>query len=177
MNFDLSAASEKKQSTTTTYQKPGIYDNVKIASADLKVTANGTSFLQFNTVGSNGEVGKSTPLYLTTAAWPVTARRIVDLLVATHNVSDNEAKAMISVETNQQLLAKTSALLVNRPFRAKFNGEETAKGSIIAVLDGAESMSVLPENTKLWFSEKSIKKYQGTVTTESSTPQVDPLPF
>lgn len=163
MEFNLNSASEKKQVNTTQYQKPGIYDNVKITSVELKVSGTGKNFLFFNTVGANGEVGKSSSLWLTDAAWPVTARTLTDLLVATHNIPETDAKNMIAVGTPQELLAKVSALLVGKPFRAKFKGEETSRGAVIAVYSNCESMTIAAADTKLWYNaDKDIKKYEGT---------------
>jgi hypothetical protein len=182
MNFDLSAASEKKVSNNVQYQKAGIYDNVKISSVELKQSQTGKDFLFLNTLGANGEVGKSSSLWLTDAAWPVTARTLVDLLKATHNVTEDEAKVMIAVGSPQELLSKTSTLLVGKVFRAKFKGEESSRGTVIAVLGGSESMQVATADTKLWFNpDKDIKKYEGTA---QATPAVmnpsaktDDLPF
>ena len=182
MNFDLSAASEKKQSNNVQYQKPGIYDGVKVSSVELKQSATGKDFLFLNTLGANGEVGKSSSLWLTDAAWPVTARTLVDLLQATHNVTEDEAKVMIAVASPQELLSKTSALLVGKVFRAKFKGEESSRGTVIAVLGGSESMKVEAASTKLWFNpEKDIKKYEGTAqaipAVMNASKESDSLPF
>lgn len=182
MNFDLSAASEKKQSNNVQYQKPGIYDNVKVSSVELKQSATGKDFLFLNTLGANGEVGKSSSLWLTDAAWPVTARTLVDLLQATHNVTEDEAKVMIAVASPQELLSKTSALLVGKVFRAKFKGEESSRGTVIAVLGGSETMKTETANTKLWFNlEKDIKKYEGTAQAAPAvmnpSKQGEDLPF
>jgi hypothetical protein len=111
-----------------------------------------------------------------TSAWAITARNLVDLIVATHGVSEAEAKGMIKVENEQQLINKVSALLVGKPFRAKFKGEEGAKGGVFASLALVESMKVSPTTLK-FNPEKDIKKYTGPAVT-TSAPAVDAnLPF
>ena len=170
MNFDLNAASEKLVSTGKTYQKPGIYDNVVIESISNGVSNKGNKFITMNTVGANGELGRTPNMYLTDAAWPMTARNLTDLIVATHNVSDDEAKAMIKVENETQLAAKLSAILVGRKFRAKFKGEQSSSGTIFAQLGGSETMQVPTAETKLYFNEaKDVKLYEGTLQPRSST--------
>lgn len=182
MNFDLSAASEKKVVENKKYQQVGIYDNVVISSFELKQSSTGKDFLSFNTLGANGEIGKSSSLWLTEAAWPVTARTLVDLLVATNGVTDDEAKVMIAVATPQELLAKVTALLVGKKLRAVFHGEESSKGNVIAVYKGCESMKVPSAETKLYFNaSKHIKPYQGTIqkTAEitAKSDETSDLPF
>src|SRR5574343_772041 len=150
MNFDLNAASESKQ---TNYQSVGIHENVKITSVELKKSMSGKPFLELKTEGAKGEVGKSSSMWLTEAAWPVTARSLVDLLKATHNITEEEAKPMIAVANEETLATKVSALLVGRLFRAKFKGEQTPKGVVIALLAGAESMRIPAAESKLYFNE------------------------
>lgn len=181
MDFNLGAANEKYQGSTKTYQKVGIYDDVAITSITSAINSNGNKYIQMETVGANGEVGRTAQMYLTEKAWPVTARNLVDLIAATNNVSEEEAKANASFSTVEQLTAKLSALLVGKKFRAKFKGEQTSKGAIIAQLGGSESMKVPMSDTKLYFNEtRDIKMYQGTTTAEPTmkvaAPQ-DSLPF
>ena len=174
--FNLNEASEKN---TIDYQKPGIYDNVIITEVVAeKSSVKAVPYLKLVTKGTNGEVGSSARMFLSTvvgegkktSAWAITARHLVDLLKATNNVDEATAKSMINVENEQQLISKVSALLVGKPFRAKFKGEEGQKGGIFAVLSLVESMQVDKAASSLKFSiEKDIKKYEGPKTTEAPT--------
>ena len=177
MNFDLNSAAEKLQSTN--YQTTGIFDNVVVSKVTQGVSANGNKYIQLETTGANGELGRSQDMYLTDKAWPVTGRTILELIKATHKIEEDEAKSKIKVETEDQLAAKESVLLVGRKFRAKFRGQETSKGAIIAQLGGQESMRVAREVTSLKFNpEKDIRKYQGTSALGVTTPaNIDALPF
>lgn len=182
MNFDLNQASEKLVNNNKTYQKPGIFENVVIETVTATTNSNGNDYIQMTTIGSNGELGRSPQMYLTEKAWPMTARNIKDLLVATNNITDEEAGDMVKVETKEQLATKLSALVIGKKFRAKFKGDQSATGTIFANLGGSESMKISTEDTKLFFNEaKDIKKYEGTLQSKEATmnPQTtqDSLPF
>jgi len=171
MSFDLKdAAPESKQSQ---YQRPGIYDNIKVTEVTLGAASTGSKYIQFATVGADGSVGKSPQMYLNGAgepatekptAWSITARNLKSYLSATHNVTLEEAAGMISgVASAEQLQTKVSALLVGKPFRGKFSGVQTSKGAIIAELSGSESMRVPSEETKLKYDAvRDTKLYKGT---------------
>lgn len=169
MSFDLKEASEKVSGPV--YQRPGISENVKISKAYLdKTLTNQVSYLQLETVGADNEIGKSSRMFLSTdrkegkksSAWAVTARNLTDLIMATHNVSEEEAQNMIKVDNMDQLVTKVSAILVGRPFRAKFKGVETAKGALIAELAGVESMKVPANETRLRYDvNRDVVKFQG----------------
>lgn len=187
--FDLKEANESQVSTVN-YQKVGVYDNVKITEVVLAETSvNKVPYIELKTIGQNGEVGRSNKMFLstdvkpgkTTSAWAITARNIVDLLVNTHNITRDEAKAMIAVDNAQQLVTKLSALLIGKPFRAKFKGEEGQKpGVIYPTMDITESMQVPAAETRLSFNpDRDIKKYQGPAASLESigTSQASDLPF
>jgi hypothetical protein len=112
------------------------------------------------------------------AAWNVTARNLVDILMSAHNVTEAEAKAMIVVETKEQLVAKLSALLVGRKVRAKFKGETSQKGYVFAILAQTESIAVTPENSRLKFDpSRDIEAFKG-IPSEVTTAEVkEDLPF
>lgn len=194
--FDLSQASEGRDESTplVIYQKPGIADNVVISDVVLEYTTkNNVQYMRLITKGANGEVGKGPQMYLSTdiknntdgtpkktSGWGVTARVLTDLIKATHNVTEEVATPMIKgIETPQALIEKVSALLVGKPFRAKFKGATSAKGYIFAELSQSESMRVEP--TKMKFNESyDIKPYEGPMTTSTENkevPIVDNLPF
>lgn len=189
--FNLQDASESQLSTVN-YQKVGVYDNIKITEVVLAETSvNKVPYIELKTIGQNGEVGRSNKMFLstdtkpgkTTSAWAITARNIVDLLVNTHNINRDEAKALIAVDNTQQLVTKLSALLIGKPFRAKFKGEEGQKpGVIYPTMDITESMKVPIAETRLSFNpDRDIKKYQGpvaaTIETVDSINGNDNLPF
>ena len=125
-----------------------------------------------------------------TAAWDITARNINDLICCTHNISRDEAKAIELVssnETNQEkqismLVDKLSSLLVGRPFRAKFKGEQTKEGgTVFSTLDRVESMNVPSVATGLKFNlDKDIKMFLSPDKVNSSIGTAvknDDLPF
>lgn len=188
-NFNLNDASEKMEMKTgPTYQRPGIAEGVRISKVTLeKTSTNQVDYLQLETIGLNGEVGKSNRMFLSTdvkegkkmAAWAVTARNLTDILMVTHNVDEATAKSMINVGSKQELASKLSSLVIGRPFRAKFKGVETAKGAIIAELAGVESMNVSTENTRLRYNaDRDVTKYQGTTQAIiTSKRDNDDLPF
>ena len=95
--------------------------------------------------------------------------------MAATNVSEEEAKAKINVENETQLVAKVSAILIGKPFRGKFKGEQSQKGLVFAHLAQVESMEVAP--TKMKFNaDKDIKKYEGNGAINTAPVSSD-LPF
>lgn len=190
MNFNLKDAGEK---SSISYQRTGIFENVQVTSVLLeKSSQKQVPYIKLVTKGPDGEVGQSNKMFLSTtvgegkktSAWAITARNLVDLIVATHNCSEDEAKAMIAVESETQLVNKVSALLIGKPFRAKFKGEEGNKGNgvIFASLAQVESMKVPASETALRYSDmKDIKRYEGPAistgpVTTNTLPEAD-LPF
>lgn len=185
MNFNLNAASEKTEPKGPQYQRPGIYDNVRVSGVNVeKTSVQQIPYLQLQTTGPNGELGKSGKMFLSTetkegkktSAWSVTARNLTDLIMATHNVDETAAKSMINVNSIEELVKVTSTLLVGRPFRAKFKGTENDRGSVYSELAGVESMNVAKENSRLRFDEsRDIVKYVAPApTAEAATSD---LPF
>lgn len=191
MDFNLSAASEKSKGPV--YQRPGIEDNVRISKVSIEETSlNKVKYLQLETTNSRGEIGKTTRMFLSTdtkpgkkcSGWSISARNLADLIGVTHNVDDETAKGMINItegseqEKINKLVNKVSALLVGKPFRAKFRGEETRSGAIIAEIQAVESMNVAAENTRLRFdATKDIKKYEGSATVSQTAEVAGDLPF
>lgn len=194
MSFNLKDANAVPVQTTPTftYQKPGIYDNIKVTKVNLGSYGTGSKYLQLETVSPEGNIGKSPQMSLkselgegkTISGWMITARNLKNYIKNTHNISEEEADATIEgVKTEEELSKKVSALLVGKSFRAKFSGVETSKGYIIAELSGSESLKISSEDSKLKYSvEKDTKKYQGTMQTPTSSPMTsanagDDLPF
>lgn len=188
MNFDLKDAAPEQPKSQ--WQKPGIYENISISKVNLGTASTGSQYLQFETVAEDGVVGKSPQMYLNNVkngdkptAWSITARNLKSYISSTHNVSTEDAEAMIQGITSvESLQTKVAALLVGRKFRAKFNGVQTSKGATIAELSGSESMRTPLDETKLKYdSVKDFKAYQGTVQTSQpvmkATANVDDLPF
>lgn len=184
--FDLSQASEGNVSSN--YQKPGIYDNVVISEVVLEETSRQkVPYLRLVTKDTDGAIGSSVKMFLgtetkegkQTSGFAITARNIVDLIIATHNIEEAAAKAMIKVATPQELVDKTAALLVGKPFRCKFKGTYTAKNNIYAEIGQVESMRI--ETTRMNYKEaRDIKPYQGPVvvnTTESIAGPASDMPF
>lgn len=183
--FDLNAASEKLVSN---YQEPGIFENVKISDIKIGETnLNKVTYMELHTVGEKGALGKSNKMFLSTdvkpgkkmSAWSITARNIVDLITVTNNISEEEAKGSIKgIDNKEQLVAKLSAILVGKPFRAKFKGEVSEKGLTFATLDSVESMSIAKDQSKLRFNpDRDIKKAVA-VPAQGNAPQASAdLPF
>lgn len=183
--YDLNAASEKLVSN---YQEPGIFDNVKISDIKLGETSvNKVSYIELHTVGDKGALGKSNKMFLSTdvkegkkmSAWSITARNLVDLISITNNTSEEEAKGAIKgVESKEQLVSKLSAILVGKPFRAKFKGEISEKGLTFATLDSIESMSTPKEQSRLRFNpDRDIKKHVNANPAPQQGAVASDLPF
>lgn len=197
-NYSLSNAPERtsyknENAKFATYQKPGIEDNVTVTKVSLGASSlNKVPYLELETTNSKGEIGKSTRMWLSTTknknfdgsekkltGWDITARSIVDLITATHNITREEAKAIelvSSEETNKEKLHvsiqnKVSSLLIGKPFRAKFRGEQTMEnGPIWTYLDLVESMSVPKENSILYFNpQRDIEMFNVIPATNSIT--------
>lgn len=200
MNFSLNVDdSSNEMSNNVAYQKPGVYENVKVTEIiSGKSNVKQTPYIRMKTINQNGEVGQSSYMYLSsekgegkkTSAWDITARNINDLICCTHNIGRDEAKAIELVssnETNQEkqismLVDKLSSLLVGRPFRAKFKGEQTKEGgAIFSTLDRVESMNVPSVATGLKFNpDKDIKMFLSPDSVNSSIGTAvknDDLPF
>lgn len=180
MNFNLNDAPEPNVNTNINikqYQKPGIFDDVRVTEVVLGASSlNKVPYLEIRTVGANGEIGKSNRMWLSntigknldgtpkkTSGWGVTQRNLLDLIMATHNISREEAKPKLDVSDEnkekayQKLVDTVSRLLVGKPFRGKFKGEQGkpredgSAGAIFATLDLVESMNVPKESSSLRF--------------------------
>lgn len=181
--FNLNDASDKLQ---TTYQKPGIA-NITITGVVLEETnLNKVPYIRLTTKSDAGDQGTSGRMFLSTdkkpdkktTGWAITARNLVDIISASHNVSDDEAKAMIKAGNPTELVTKLSATLVGRKLRAKFKGETGSTGAVYATLDRVESLNVPQESTSLRFdATRDIKPYTGPTVTEVSTESAADLPF
>lgn len=200
MNFSLNVDdSSNEMSNNVSYQKPGVYENVKVTEIiSGKSNVKQTPYIRIKTVNQNSEVGQSAYMYLSsekgegkkTASWDITARNINDLICCTHNISKDEAKAIELAPSNEpnlekqisMLVDKLSSLLVGRPFRAKFKGEQTKEGGVIfSTLDRVESMNVPSVATGLKFNpDKDIKMFLSPDSVNSSIGTAvknDDLPF
>jgi len=187
MNFDLNAATEKNEKK---YQEPGI-STIEFTDVLLeKTNKNSVSFIRLVTRNiENGAIGQSSQMFLSTdikpgkkmAAWNVTARNIVDILVNAHNTDEATAKSMIVVSSEKDLQIKLSALLTGRKVRAKFKGETSSKGNVFAILAQTESLNVPAEQSKLRFNpETDIKAFAGIPDNTSEAfagAEIDSNPF
>lgn len=207
-NFNLNDAPESNvnNSDKKSYQKPGIYDNVVISGVTLgKSSLRNIPYLELQTVGPNGELGKSNRMWLSTtigknmdgtdkktSGWGVTARNLIMILEATHNITREEAKAIQLVPENEtnlekqhaMLVNKVSTLLIGRPFRAKFKGEQSkprpdgTPGLVFATLDLVESMNVPKDQSTLRFdTNRDIKLYEGLDNVTTDPQPVNTNPF
>jgi len=181
--FNLNEASAAN--TGSTYQQPGIHENVMISEVVLeKTTKNDVPYMKFITKGPNGEIGNSPKMFLSTevkegkktSGWGVTARNLVDWIKATYNVDEDTAKSKITnVNSHEQLVQVVSALLVGKPARVKFKGVTSSKGSIFAEVGQVESLRVNPTAMR-YDPSRDIKAYDG-VTTTANPIAIDGLPF
>jgi len=183
MSFSLKQE-EGTQSTSKypEYQKPGIYENVKITEIKFgRSSVKQSPYILMSTLGQNGEVGKSNRMWLTTeksanpdgslkpqTGWSITAKNIVDLICATSDMPRSQAEAIELVPSKEENIEKqyeslvntVSELLIGKPFRGKFKGEESATGTIYATLDKVESMNIPKQVSGLrWNPEYDIKKF------------------
>jgi hypothetical protein len=158
------------------YQKPGIFDNIRITEIKFgRSSVKGSPYVLMHTVGENGEVGKSNRMWLTTekgqnpdgsfksqSGWSITAKNIVDLICATHDMPRSQAELIELVPSNESNIDKQyeslvntiSTLLIGKPFRGKFKGEQSASGTVYATLDKVESMKIPKVSSGLRFSEQ-----------------------
>jgi hypothetical protein len=182
--FDLNDASEK---LATSYQKPGI-TNIKITGVVLEESSKAkVPFITLTTESEDGSLGKSGRMFLSTevkegkkaSGWSVTARNLVDLIMAGTNKTEEEAKALIKVDTKEQLVAKLSAILVGTKMRAKFKGETSDRGTVFATIAQVESLSIPADQSNLKFDPiRDIKPATGTsVQTVSAADTTSDLPF
>lgn len=186
--FDLNQASDK---ITTTYQTPGI-DEVTFTEVLLEKTkANSVPFIKLVTKNSNGDIGNSSQMFLSTeikpgktmAAWNVTARNLVDILMSAHDCDEATAKGMIVAQSEEDLKNKLAARLVGRKVRAKFKGETSQKGNIFAILAQTESVKVPAEQSRLKFDKsRDITAFKGIPTGNdaafaTSVKEGEDLPF
>lgn len=176
------------------WQTPGIYENVRISEIKYgKSAIKGSPYVQLMTIGANNEVGSSSKMYLNTVAsegktrcaWDITAGNLADLIVATHNIPRTEAELIDLVPDNEpdvakqheMLVHKLSTLLCNRPFRAKFKGEQPKEnGLVFATLDRVETMNIPKEASRLRFDSKYDIKMFGQEAVEAEKAK-DDLPF
>lgn len=182
--FNLNDASE---SNSVKYQQPGISVVTFKEVLQDKTKTNQVPFIKLVTEGENKEVGSSSQMFLSTevkagkkmAAWNVTARNLVDILMSANNWSEEEAKASIAVANIDQLVTKLSALLVGKKVRAKFKGETSQKGNVFAILAQTESLQVDESTSRLKFDPiRDIKPFQGVPQTDSVNAEVEgDLPF
>lgn len=190
MSFDLNSASEEKKYTGPTYQRPGIAEDVKVTKILMeKTSVNSVDYMQLETLSPDGAVGKSNKMFLSTdtkpgkktSGWGVTARNIINLLTVTHNIDEDTAKGLFGTPTSKEDIVKVlTPLLVGKPFRAKFKGQEGRTGAVYAELAGVESMSIPTESTRLKFdASRDITKYEGVKTSETANAvnKTDDLPF
>jgi len=184
--FNLKQEESQNTSKYPEYQKPGVHDNIVVTAVVLgKSQIKQTPYILLETKGQNGEVGKSNKMYLSTtpsegktmAAWNMTSKNILDLIVATHNISRDEAESIELVPNNiesieeqyQMLSNKVSELLVGKPFRGKFKGVQTKEnGPVYSTLDKVESMNVPRSATGLRFNESlDIELFRSVEATPS----------
>jgi hypothetical protein len=174
--FDLNQASEGN--VQVNYQTVGIHDNIVISEVVLEQTsANKVDYMRLKTQGADGAQGTSVKMFLgtevkegkKTSGWGVTARNLVDLIKSTHNVDEATAKGMVpKVNSKEELVDRIAALLVGKPFRAKYKGRTTEKGTVIAELAQVESMRVSP--SRMTFNAiRDVAPFSGTSYNSNNT--------
>lgn len=187
MSFNLNDAPEQttQQNTGVLYQQAGISDNVRVGEVVLlKTSINQVQYMEIRTIGENGEMGKSNKMFFSqdikegkkTSGWGVTANNIINLIMSTHNIEREEAKKFDLGNTPETVVANVAKILVGKPFRAKFKGEQSQTGTLVfATLDSTESMEVVKSDSKLKFdASRDIKRNEYQT---QSTSKMDSLPF
>ncbi len=131
--LDLNDAKEEGTLNENKYQEVGVWDNIRINTImSGKSFTKQTPFIRIGTEGPNGELCESGDMYVSTdvkegstlSAWSVTARKLVNLIMAVTGKSEDEAKAACKAADADDLAKKLSAILVGKPFRGVFYGEE-----------------------------------------------------
>lgn len=200
MSFSLNDAEDNKVSKprdpNTSYNAPGIYDNVVITDIKVDTTPGRNHYIVPLTKSPEG-LGRSRKMYLntdvkegkTTSAWKITARQIVEIIKATNNFDDTQAKnslgnlnlAADGVNINaEELAAKLSAVIVGKPFRAVFHGEQRTNAEgvtrVYTEMMYVESMNVPKAESKLKF-DATIHIKTVSVNTTTATATTGDLPF
>ncbi len=196
MSFNLKPEEgQEVMAPRVNYQRPGIAENVMIDEIEFgKSSVKQSPYIRIKTVGQHGELGKSPFMWLTTekgtnldgtpkktTGWAITAKNITDLICATHNdMSRQDAEAIELIPANapddkdrqcEMLVAKLSTLLVGKPFRAKFKGEQSQpNGTIFATMDKVESMSIPKSMSSLRFNETNDIKLFVTTPVDTTSP-------
>ena len=200
MSFSLNDAEDNKVSKprdpNTSYNAPGIYDNVVITDIKVDTTPGRNHYIVPLTKSPEG-LGRSRKMYLntdikegkTTSAWKITARQIVEIIKASNNWDDTQAKnslgnlnlAADGVNINaEELAAKLSAVIVGKPFRAVFHGEQRTNAEgvtrVYTEMMYVESMNVPKAESKLKF-DPTIHVKTVSVNTTPATATTGDLPF
>ena len=188
--LDLNDAKEESTLSNNKYQEVGIWDNIKVSTViSGKSFSKQTPFIRIVTEGVNGEVGESGDMYLnndlkegsTTTAWSITARKLVNFIVAVTGKTEEQAKASCIAIDGDDLAKKLSTLLVGKTFRGVFYGKEIqgkegknnwvkAYFAVSKSNYAAESMKVAKSASKLRFDEtKNIERLPVADTTMASS--------
>jgi hypothetical protein len=200
MSFSLNDAEDNKVSKprdpNTLYNAPGIYDNVVITDIKVDTTPGRNHYIVPLTKSPEG-LGRSRKMYLntdvkegkTTSAWKITARQIVEIIKASNNWDDTQAKNSLGnlnlsadgVNINaEELAAKLSAVIVGKPFRAVFHGEQRTNAEgvtrVYTEMMYVESMNVPKAESKLKF-DPAIHVKTVSVNTTTATATTGDLPF
>lgn len=128
------------------YQTAGVNEEVKITDISLVELANGTKVIEMKTINENNQEGKSKRLYLdttvkagnTTSAWTISAKYLVNIVMAAKNCSVEEAKTHLRAENESALVKNLNDALLGKPFRGLFSSKEYQPGKFAIELYSAE---------------------------------------
>lgn len=118
------------------YQPAGVSEKVTISEVDLVTNEQyNTQTIVMKTMNEDGQEGKSKKLSLKTtisegkkvSAWTMSARYLMNLLMSV-GYSDPEARAILTVDTPQNLVKNLTSSLVGKEFKGLFSSREYEPG-------------------------------------------------
>lgn len=142
------SAEDVKVGGGSKYQAAGVSEKVTIS--EVKLINNeqyGTQSIQLKTINEHDQEGLSKKLSLNTkisdgktvAAWTVTAKTLLNLLMSTGK-SEEEARAALKQPSVDSLKAKLESELIGKPFRGLFSSREYNPGKFAIELYGSEKL-------------------------------------
>jgi len=130
------SANDVEVGSFSKYQSAGVSEKVVIT--DVVINKNieyGTTSLSLKTINENEQEGQSKKLSLktevspgkTVAAWTVTARYLINVLMSVGNTED-QAKAILEANDEESLAKNLRKALIGKPFRGLFSSREYNPG-------------------------------------------------
>lgn len=140
-------ASDVEVGSVSKYQRAGVSEKVQITEFTINTNpSNGNKTISFKTINENGEIGSSKRLSLNTvvnegkqtSGWKVTARTLINIIVAATGKSVDEAKAVLDAKNEEELVSKLTKTLIGKAFRGLFSSKEYQPGKFAIELFAVE---------------------------------------